>query len=261
MPELPELEKVTDALRIRIKGKKLGEPVLINPKVVIGDVKDVAGKTIEDIKRRGKWIVLSLDGLYITFHLRLNGYIFLLDSKEKETYDLAIFPLDGEYLHFGDPRKLAQVRITKDIRSLEEDLGVDPFSSNFTVDYLSRKLKGKKTNIKTFLMDQNIISGIGNTYADEILFDAKIHPRKSCNDIDQEEVKKLYNSIINILQEAIKLGGTSTEEFTNLIERDRFFEPKVHRREGEACPICGTPIVMEKIGGRGTYYCPRCQRI
>jgi len=261
MPELPELEKLTGALRSRIRNKKLGDPIVINPKIIIGDYKNIVGKTIKEISRRGKWVVFSLNGLYLTFHLRLNGYLFLLDSKTSEAYDLIIFPVDGEYLHFGDPRKLAQVKITENISLLQEELGIEPLSKEFTLDYLTKELKKKKTNIKTFLMDQNIISGIGNTYADEILFEARIHPRKSCKDITQEEAKKLYNSIIDILKEAIELGGTSIEEFTNLIERDISFEPKVHRREGEPCPICETPIVMEKLGGRGTYYCPKCQRI
>lgn len=261
MPELPELETLVKALDSRIENKKLGDPIIINPKVIMGDPKIIVGKSIKEISRRGKWIVFSLNGLYLTFHLRLNGYLFLLDYSEPDTYDCTIFPVNGEYLHFGDPRKLAQVKITEDISPLQEELGIEPFSKDFTLGYLTEELKKKKTNIKTFLMDQNIISGIGNTYADEILFDARIHPRKSCRDITQEETKKLYNSIINILKEAIELGGTSTEEFTNLIERDKFFEPRVHRREGEFCPICNTPIVMEKLGGRGTYYCPRCQKI
>ncbi|MGB9683003.1 MAG: DNA-formamidopyrimidine glycosylase family protein, partial [bacterium] len=213
MPELPELETLVKALDSRIENKKLGDPIIINPKVIMGDPKIIVGKSIKEISRRGKWIVFSLNGLYLTFHLRLNGYLFLLDYSEPDTYDCIIFPVNGEYLHFGDPRKLAQVHITKDIRNLEEELGIDPFSQEFTIDYLTRELKKKKTNIKTFLMDQDIISGIGNTYTDEILFDAKINPRRPCNNINQEETERLYYSIINILKEAIKLGGTSIEEF------------------------------------------------
>lgn len=260
MPELPELEVLTNALNNRIKGKYIGMPTIINPKVISGDPNLLADKRIEEIKRRGKWIILSLDKLYLAFHLRLNGYIFLLDYGEPDNYDCVILPVDGEFIHFGDPRRLAQMKITYEVNSLIDELGVDPLSEDFTIEYLSNALKRKRTNIKTFLMDQDIISGIGNTYADEILFFSRINPTRLCQSLSKDEIESLYNSIKAILEEALKLGGTSTEEFTNLISREKSFEPKVHRREGEPCEICNTPIVMIKIGGRGTYYCPKCQK-
>ncbi|MBC7320172.1 DNA-formamidopyrimidine glycosylase [bacterium] len=260
MPELPELEILVSNLRDRVKDKRLGRPIIINPRVISGDPNLLEDRIIKDVKRRGKWVLISLDKIYLAFHLRLNGYIFLLEYREPDDYDCIILPVDGEYIHFGDPRRLAQMKIVNEIESLIEELGVDPLSQDFTLEYLSKSLKKKRSNIKTFLMDQDIISGIGNTYADEILFLAKINPTRPCQSLDEEEVKSLYKSIKDILEEALKLGGTSTEEFTNLISRDKSFEPRVHRREGEACPICETPIVMIKIGGRGTYYCPKCQR-
>lgn len=260
MPELPELEILRINLNNRIKGKRIGRPTIINPKAISGDPNLLENKKIEEIMRRGKWILFSLDKLYLSFHLRLNGYIFLLDYGEPDDYDCAILPVDGEYLHFGDPRRLAQMKITEDVDSFIEELGIDPLSSDFTLEYLDRALKKKRTNIKTFLMDQDIISGIGNTYADEILFSARINPTRLCQSLSRDEVESLYKSIKEILEEALKLGGTSIEEFTNLISGERGFEPKVHRREGEPCEICETPIVMIKIGGRGTYYCPKCQR-
>lgn len=260
MPELPELEVLVSKLRDRIKDKRLGRPIIINPRVISGDPNLLEDKTVEDVKRKGKWVLFSLDDVYLAFHLRLNGYIFLLDYKEPDDYDCIILPIDREYIHFGDPRRLAQMKIVNDINFLIEELGLDPLSKDFTLEYLSKNLKKKRGNIKTFLMDQDIISGIGNTYADEILFSARINPTRPCQSLDEEEIKSLYSSIKNILEEALRLGGTSTEEFTNLISRERSFEPKVHRREGEPCPICDTPIVMVKIGGRGTYYCPRCQK-
>lgn len=260
MPELPELEILVSKLRDRVKDKKLGRPIIINPRIISGDPNLLENKTIRDIKRKGKWVLFSLDDIYLAFHLRLNGYIFLLDYKEPDDYDCIILPVDGEYIHFGDPRRLAQMKVVKDISSLIEELGVDPLSKDFTLEYLSKNLKKKRGNIKTFLMDQDIISGIGNTYADEILFSAKINPTRPSQSLNEEEIKILYNSIKDILEEALRLGGTSTEEFTNLISREKSFELKVHRREGEPCSICDTPIVMIKIGGRGTYYCPRCQK-
>lgn len=260
MPELPELEILVNNLKGRIKGKNLGRPIIINPRVISGDPNLLENKTIKDVIRRGKWVLISLDKIYIAFHLRLNGYIFLLDYEEPDSYDCIIIPINGEYIHFGDPRRLAQMKITSEIDSLIEELGVDPLSQDFTLEYLSKSLKKKRGNIKTFLMDQDIISGIGNTYADEILFSAKINPTRLCQSLSKEEIETLYNSIKDILEEALRLGGTSTEEFTNLISREKSFEPKVHRREGDPCPICDTPIVMIKIGGRGTYYCPRCQK-
>ncbi|MCX7796130.1 MAG: DNA-formamidopyrimidine glycosylase [bacterium] len=260
MPELPELEILVSNLRNRIKDKTLGRPIIINPKVISGDSNLLEDKMIKDVMRRGKWVLISLDEMYIAFHLRLNGYIFLVDYGEADSYDCIILPVDGEYIHFGDPRRLAQMKITSEIDSLIEELGVDPLSKDFTLEYLSKSLKKKRGNIKTFLMDQDIISGIGNTYADEILFWAKINPTRPCQSLSKEEIEALYNSIKNTLEEALKLGGTSTEEFTNLISREKSFEPKVHRKEGDQCPICDTPIVMIKIGGRGTYYCPRCQK-
>jgi formamidopyrimidine-DNA glycosylase len=260
MPELPELEVLVKNLKGRIKDKKLGKPTVINPRVINGDPNLVENKVVEDIKRRGKWVLIFLDDLYLAFHLRLNGYIFLLDYKEPDDYDCIILPVNGEYIHFGDPRRLAQMKITKEIDSMVDELGIDPLSDEFTLEYLSKNLKKKRGNIKTFLMDQDIISGIGNTYADEILFSARINPTRPCQSLDEGEVESLYKSIRDILEEALSLGGTSTEEFTNLVSREQSFEPRVHRREGEPCPVCETPIVMIKIGGRGTYYCPKCQR-
>lgn len=260
MPELPELEVLVTGLRDRIRDKRLGRPIIVNPRVISGDPNLLEDRIVKDVGRRGKWVLISLDKMYLAFHLRLNGYIFLLDYKEPDDYDCIILPVDGEYIHFGDPRRLAQMKVVNEIDSLIEELGVDPLSQDFTLEYLSKSLKKKRGNVKTFLMDQDIISGIGNTYADEILFSAKINPTRPCQSLDEEEVESLYKSIKGILEEALKLGGTSTEEFTNLISRDKSFEPRVHRREGEACPICETPIVMIKIGGRGTYYCPKCQR-
>lgn len=260
MPELPELEILVSKLGDRIKDKNLGKPIIVNPRVINGDPNLIENKTIKDVTRRGKWVLISLDELHVAFHLRLNGYIFLLDYEEPNNYDCVILPVDGEYIHFGDPRRLAQMRITREIDSLIEELGVDPLSQEFTLEYLNKNLKKKRSNIKTFLMDQDIISGIGNTYADEILFSAKINPTRPCQSLNEEEIKLLYKSIKDILEEALRLGGTSTEEFTNLISREKSFEPKVHRKEGEGCPICDTPIVMIKIGGRGTYYCPKCQK-
>lgn len=260
MPELPELEILINGLNKRIKGKYIGRPTIINPRIISGDPNLLENKRVEEVKRRGKWIIFSLDKLYLAFHLRLNGYIFLLDYSKPDNYDAVVLPIDGEFIHFGDPRKLAQMKITYEVNSLIDELGIDPLSEGFTLEYLSSALKKKKTNIKTFLMDQDIISGIGNTYADEILFSARINPTRSCQTLSKDEIESLYDSIRSTLEEALRLGGTSTEEFTNLISREKAFEPKVHRREGEPCEICDTPIVMIKIGGRGTYYCPKCQR-
>lgn len=260
MPELPELEVLTNSLNSRVKGKQIGKPIIINPRVISGDPNLVENKKIEQIERKGKWIIFSLEKLYLAFHLRLNGYIYLLDYEEADDYDCVILPIDQEYIHFGDPRRLAQMKVLYNIDSLIEELGVDPLSKDLTLEYLDRALKKKRSNIKTFLMDQDIISGIGNTYADEILFSAKINPTRLCQSLSKNEVETLYNSIKDVLNEALALGGTSTEEFTNLISREKSFEPKVHRREGEPCEVCGTPIVMIKIGGRGTYYCPKCQK-
>ena len=273
MPELPEVETVKESLKIRLKGKKiLSANVIYNNIIAYPEVKDfikqISNQTINDMKRRGKFLLFDLDDYYLLSHLRMEGKYFfktkddVLDKHEHVTFDLD----SGEELRYKDTRKFGKMYLIKkedidDVGPLK-DLGLEPWDENLTSNYLLNKFKNKKLPIKSVLLDQSIIVGIGNIYADEILFMCKINPLKHCNLITEEEASNIIKYTKEVLEKAIKMGGTTIRTYSSVDGVHGLFQEEllVHGKDKEKCLNCGNTIIKIKVGGRGTYYCPNCQK-
>jgi len=273
MPEKPEVITVCKKLEKRILNKKIMELKILYPKIVeYPDVEtfknQIKGETINSITTRGKWIVLELNKFYLLFHLRMEGKFFFRTSDDEiNKHEHAIFTLsDNTELRFADVRKFAKVMlIPRDkLYTMKpyNELGLEPWDSNLTVEYLKDKYKNKNTPIKTILLDQTIITGIGNIYADEILFLSNINPLIKPKTLEDEQLDKIIKNTVKVLDKAIEEGGTTIRSYTSEEGVTGLFQNNlnVHQREKEKCHTCGSTIIKIKVGGRGTYYCPLCQK-
>ena len=220
------------------------------------------GKTIKDVLRRGKVLIIKLEKkLFLIIHLRISGWLIL--SKAKERFARVIFKLsNGQLLNFCDQRVLGELRLVKDWRHLSiiKTMGPEPLDIN-KKDFL-KLFEGKKTKIKPLLMDQRFLAGIGNIYAQEALFLAKIDPRRPANTLNRPEINLLYKKIQYILRQAIKNKGSSVDSYRVLDGSEGGMEEKlkVYGREGELCCICDKPLKKIALGGRGTCFCCHCQK-
>lgn len=267
MPELPEVEVLSEKLRGLLKGRKiLGVDIYDFSKVKEAKLRSIVGDVVLDVGRRGKHLYVELSsGNKLVFHLRLKGkLVYGLDSGELKNPWIRLEFDTGKSLFFGDPRRMATLEVVKDLKEIKTiaDMGPEPLSDKFTVELLREGLAKSSKSIKSLLMDQSFIAGIGNIYADEILFRAGIHPERKAKTLSLSEVEKLYISIKEVLTEALEHRGVG--EYTSLYAEDKEvgnFEAflKVHGKEGEPCPRCKAKIVRIEVGGRGTYFCPKCQ--
>lgn len=276
MPELPEVQTIVSELNREILGKKIKDIEIRVPKMVLGSVKDVAGLKIKAVKRRAKLIIINLEkNHYIVIHLKLTGQLFYLPKGAEETktgegigkFTHVIFNFkDGSRLIFNDLRKFGYVKIldSKGLKKtlIKENYGPEPLEKDFTLEKF-KELLDKKSNsqLKPLLMDQTFIAGIGNLYSDEILFYAGVHPKRRVRELKSEEVKKLYQGIGKILNDALKYKGTSLDTYRTTSGAKGTFEfhRKVYRRKGQKCYQCGEIIKSLKMGGRTAHFCPKCQ--
>ena len=265
MPELPEVETVKNRLLPNLKNKKiLSVEVYLEKHSILKTIKD---ETILDIKRKGKYLIFILDNFYLVSHLRMEGKYFITKEESINKHDLVKFIFDDFNLIYNDVRKFGTFNLfSKDIDIYNvyplNAVGPEPF--NVDQEYLYNKLKAKKSEqIKTALLDQSIISGLGNIYVDEVLFLSKINPYRPSNSITFDETKLIIDSSIKTLNKAIKLGGSTIKSFESLNGEIGHFQTEllVHLREGERCLNCNTYIIKKRCGGRGTYYCPVCQKL
>ncbi len=274
MPELPEVETVRHALENKLKNKTIKSINILYPNIFEGQNINVITEKIKDnkinsIKRRGKWLIFELDNYYLLSHLRMEGKYLYRDIKAPiEKHEHVIFNISNEFeLRYKDVRKFGKMYLVNK-NELEKEkhlskLGLEPWDTNLSSSYLKEKYKNKKIPIKKVLLDQNIIVGIGNIYADEILFLSKINPFKNASDLNDKELNNIINNTKIILDNAIKKGGTtirsytSEEGVTGRFQNDLY----VHSREGLKCLKCSNIIKKDKIGGRSTYYCEICQNV
>lgn len=271
MPELPEVETVRRALLKRLKGKQIKEITILHNNVFekqdIEKVKkEIKNQRINDILRRGKWLEFVLDNYYLLSHLRMEGkYIYRNIEDPVEKHQLILFNINNEFsLRYKDVRKFGKMYLIKkdDIdNSPLTKLGLEPWDEKLTPSYLKNKFKNKNLPIKTVLLDQEIITGIGNIYADEILFLSRINPHKKAKELNNKELQSIIDNTKKVLDKAIEEGGTTIRSYTSEegVEGNNQNNLLVHQRENEKCFNCGTIITKEKIGGRGTYYCKKCQ--
>jgi len=266
MPELPEVETVRRELRERILGKTI-EKVFVNaPRLLRGISREsfsaqVPGSSITDVKRAGKMLILELSGgKAITVHLKMTGQLVYPGNGSASRIRFLLS--GGEYLDFNDRRLFAEIGLSGDWRNIAfvKSLGPEPF--DITPARFHEMLSGRKIKIKPLLLDQTFVAGIGNLYAAEALFRAGIHPARQAGSLSPEESAKLLKAITATLKEAIKHKGSSMDQYVRPSgERGDYVKfHKVYGREGLACGGCGGKIKRIALGGRGTYFCPACQK-
>jgi formamidopyrimidine-DNA glycosylase len=273
MPELPEVETVRRSLLDRVVGQRIRTlQVGDYPAVLGGDrVEDVqariAGRTVQGIRRRAKYLIFDLDDdTAIVVHLRMTGRLSLVPHDEPPLrYErLAIGFENGFDLRFSDQRKFGRVVHLhhEDLDRLERRLGLEPLTSDFSAAWFAERLRHRKGKIKAVLLDQHLIGGLGNIYADEALFRARIHPERPANSLDEEEIRRLHRAIRDVLRAAVDGRGTTFSNFEDVDGNVGRYGGKllVYGRGGKAvCPRCGTMLERAVVGGRGSSFCPQCQ--
>jgi len=276
MPELPEVELVTRFLNKLVSDCRIEQAELLRQRLAPNTSPSafataLKGSTISSVQRRGKHILFELDnGRTLITHLRMSGRFMLLSAGTalpKFTHVIFHF-VDGDRLVFQDQRHFGFMRVVPTEKMAETPeigkLAPEPFSEEFSVDYLCRTLRSSKRSLKEFLIDQTRVCGLGNIYAAEALFLAGIHPSKRANTLSRARATELHQNIRAILREAIDTGSTLKIDPTDSDsayyggEYERYW--RVYGRENEPCVTCKTPVRRLKHGGRSTFYCPTCQR-
>lgn len=268
MPELPEVETIVRGLRRKILGKRLRR-FFVFDKAKISQPRLKFPLKIFSVERHGKYIVCEASGgEKCLIHLRMTGeLLFGTETEksaagEKQKHERARFHFhDGSVLRFVDVRRFGTINWLHAGKQLPQ-LGVEPLSKNFDARKLASLLRGKKTAIKSALLDQRLIAGIGNIYADESLWAARIRPKRRSNSLKTPEIRHLVIAIRNILRQAIKKGGSTLRDYKRVDGSSGGFQDlhRVYGREGEKCFRCGDRIKRIKIGSRSSYFCPVCQR-
>lgn len=272
MPELPEVETVKETLKRQVINKKIIDVKVYYPNIIeypsVDDFKkQIVNEKINDIQRRGKWLIFCLDNYYLLSHLRMEGKYFIKDIDDDiNRHEHVSFVLDdGKELRYQDTRKFGRMHLIKKDelykRKPLNELGLEPWDKELTNEYLKDKYKNKKLPIKTVILDQSIIVGIGNIYADEVLFLSKINPLKKSYLLNNDELDNIISNTKITLEKAIEAGGTTIRSYTSSEGVHGRFQHSllVHNHEGDKCPVCNSIIIKIRVGGRGTYYCPNCQ--
>lgn len=286
MPELPEVEIIKRGLNQKIVGKTIKVVKINTPKIFLGDSSELIGRKISAVSRRGKIIIFLLDdSTRIIIHLKMTGQLIFdpngrrknLEKRvagghpssdwvgelpNKHTHAIFCFS-DDSILYFNDLRKFGYIKHYKKKLVPElENLGIDAMSKTFSGGYLKKKAEGKTIEIKKFIMNQEVIAGIGNIYSDEALFCAGISPKRRVDNISDKEFKKLCFCIKKVLKKGIRFGGSSYRNYVNSFGDKGSMQEhfKVYDREGEKCFGCNERIIRTKIGGRSSYFCPSCQK-
>ena len=269
MPELPEVETVLRTLEHRIKGQRINDVNIYWNNIIIGDPdtfkKQLIGQHFNKFIRRGKYLLFELDDIVLVSHLRMEGkYYIKQHNVDLEKHEHVVFILDDYDLKYHDTRKFGKMEIIykQDNYDLFKNLGVEPLSNKLNYDYCKNYLKNSKKVIKAELLNQKFIAGIGNIYADEILFRIKVLPDRMANTLNKQEINDLVYYTKHILEGAIKAGGTTIKSYTSSLGVSGLFqlELKVHTKKGQPCLNCSTIIKKKVVCKRGTYYCENCQK-
>jgi formamidopyrimidine-DNA glycosylase len=272
MPELPEVEFVTRQLRAELTGRRISRATIywagsVGEMDAAAFSAAITGHKITEVTRRGKYLLMRLDrDQRLVIHRGMSGNLLIDDTPANTLYVRAAFLLDdGRYLLFSDPRKFGRLRLVpeKELARRFDGLGPEPLDGGFTPDRLAAGLKGTRRAIKVALLDQRVIAGLGNIYADEALFDARIHPARIAGELTQSEIQTLSVSIVRVLRSAIEHGGTTFGRHRDVYNRagTNLDHVLVYRRTNRPCPRCGSPIQRIILGQRSTHFCPECQRL
>ncbi|WP_199425613.1 DNA-formamidopyrimidine glycosylase [Thermaerobacillus caldiproteolyticus] len=274
MPELPEVETIRRTLIPLTVGKTIQDVkvfwpnIIKHPSNVTQFIEILKGQTIQQIGRRGKFLKFFFDEHVLVSHLRMEGrYLLQTTEVSLDPHTHVIFQFtDGTELRYRDVRKFGTMHVFKKGEEEQQspllNLGPEPFSQSFTPGVLADKLQKTNRKIKTVLLDQAVVVGLGNIYVDEALFRARIHPERPASSLTTEEIERLHHEIVATLQEAVEKGGSTVRSYVNTQGETGMFQLQlfVYGRKGEPCKQCGHPIQKIVVSGRGTHYCERCQQ-
>lgn len=262
MPELPEVQTVVDTLKNKILNREIVDYTCYVPRITRNNIDSIIGQNIIDIRRRGKYIIFELNTHLLISHLRMEGKFFIKKNEPKEKHEHVFINFsDGSNLRYHDVRKFGTLDCIEKAEeaSFFNKLGVEPLTSDLTVDFLKSRVKNQ--NLKVFLLDQSIIAGLGNIYVNEVMFMMKKHPEVHVSELTDDDFANMIDATKKVLTKAIKLGGTTIRSYTSSLGVTGRFQNEllVHGKEFEDCPVCGTKISKIRVAGRGTYLCEVCQ--
>ena len=272
MPELPEVETIVRNLSSKLKGLEISSVKIIYPPVLRKKkpslINDLKGRKIVSVRRRGKMLLIDLErNLSLIIHLKMTGQLLFYPREEpldKHTHFILSFKDENKELRFRDVRKFGFISCIRnlDISCVDElkNLGPEPLEIDFPL--FKKLFQGRKARLKSLLLNQNFIAGIGNIYADEILFQAKLHPLTPGSHLGDDDLKRLLKAMRDVLRKAIIHKGSSIRSFTNAEGKRGKFQNyhQVYGRESLSCFICGEKIKRLRLGGRSSSFCPRCQK-
>ena len=267
MPELPEVETVTNSIKKHLIGKSFSSLNLIWDKTLhnftISDFnRKVKNQIIINVYRRGKFIILDFNSCILAVHLRMTGKLYVKTKLDKKNNHISLFlKFSKDYLIFEDTRKFGRFYLYNSINYLDTRLGIEPLGKNFNENWLIKNLNNKNRQIKQLLLDQSFIVGLGNIYTDEALWISKIHPLSKSDNINTFKVKTLYKAIKNVLNESIKKGGTTIRDYTYDFSYvgNYALNLNVYGRNNQPCNRCNNPLIKIRVAQRGTHICSKCQ--
>lgn len=271
LPELPEVETVRRGLNRLVKGKVISKvEVTYAPMIKTGVdafCQDLIGQEILDVDRGGKYLLIYLTDHVLISHLRMEGkYNFFADQVPANKHFHAFFTfIDGSTLAYQDVRKFGTMELLGkadvDAYFISRKIGPEPTEEDFDLEEFAKKLAKSKKPIKSHLLDQSLVAGLGNIYVDEVLFKAKVHPAQTSNQLSTDQVADLRQATIEVLQLGIEKGGSTIRTYKKALGMDGTMQDylQVYGKTGQACPRCQTEIVKIQLGGRGTHFCPTCQ--
>ncbi|MFH1087568.1 MAG: bifunctional DNA-formamidopyrimidine glycosylase/DNA-(apurinic or apyrimidinic site) lyase [Chloroflexota bacterium] len=269
MPELPEVETIRLELLPRLAGQAFTGVTVADARLVQGTTagelqRRLTGRAVAGLDRRGKYLLFHLcGGDTLVVHLRMTGSL-LLNPPAATPYIRATFQLaDGTRLALADRRRLAVICLVSRTEDVTGKLGIEPLTPGFSAALLAHQLQRRKLPVKAFLLNQSIIAGVGNMYADEALFRARIHPQKRSSALSTGEARKLHAAIRQVLRGALQRQGASVDTYVRPggLTGTAHLDFNVAHRGGQPCPICGAPIQRIEVAGRGSYFCPGCQKL
>ncbi len=277
MPELPEVETVVRGLREPLTGKTIQSAIFPAPPGRMTNIDPVqlnariSGQTIQQVSRRAKYIVCTLDHDTLIIHLKMTGRLYVLpvdEPSEADRYLRVRFPLiDGNELRFSDARKFGRVYLAAQLADLLPALGPEPLETAFTLKAFGERLHGRKGVLKSLLLNQAFVAGIGNIYADEALHIARLHPLRTADLLNKTEIKRLYAGIRQALSDGIRYQGASIQWYRKADgskgeSQDHlrvYHDPR--QEKDKRCPECGSLVETIRVGQRGTHFCPVCQKL
>ncbi len=271
MPELPEVETVARGLRESLIARTIIGVTVDWPRTVARPPLEefrqrVVGRQVVSVGRRGKYVVIGLDRGHLLIHLKMSGHLQVVPASEpldKHTHTL--FDLDdGQQLRFQDTRKFGRVYLVDDPQQVTAALGPEPLADDFTLDDFRQRLARRSGRLKSLLMDQRFLAGIGNIYADEALFAAQLHPLRKADSLAPDEQARLYEAVRSVLRRAVASRGTTLGDggYRDTRGQAGAFQDQiaVYGRTGKPCPSCEAPVERLVIGGRSSHFCPQCQK-